>query len=72
MNLSTRYLGLELKHPIVASPSPLTRDMDGIRKLLDAGAAAVVVASVFEEQVEVFLHEGMIENAAVEARLLRL
>ncbi|MFW2392541.1 MAG: dihydroorotate dehydrogenase-like protein [Methyloceanibacter sp.] len=51
MNLSTRYLGLELKHPIVASPSPLTRDMDGIRKLLDAGAAAIVVASVFEEQV---------------------
>jgi len=51
MDLSTRYLGFELKHPIVASPSPLTRDMDGIRRLLDAGAAAIVMASVFEEQV---------------------
>lgn len=51
MDLSTRYLGLELKHPIVASPSPLTRDIDGIRQLLDAGAAAIVMASVFEQQV---------------------
>ena len=51
MDLSTRYLGLELKHPIVASASPLTADIDGIRRLLDAGAAAVVMASVFEEQV---------------------
>jgi dihydroorotate dehydrogenase (fumarate) len=51
MDLSTRYLGFELKHPIVASPSPLTRDIDGIRQLVDAGAAAIVMASVFEEQV---------------------
>jgi dihydroorotate dehydrogenase (fumarate) len=51
MDLSTRYLGLELKHPIVASPSPLTRDIDGIGRLMDAGAAAIVMASVFEEQV---------------------
>jgi len=51
MDLSTRYLGLELTHPIVASPSPLTRDIDGIRRLIDAGAAAIVMASVFEEQV---------------------
>ena len=51
MDLSTRYLGLELKHPIVASASPLTADIDGICRLLDAGAAAVVMASVFEEQV---------------------
>jgi dihydroorotate dehydrogenase (fumarate) len=52
MDLSTSYLGFELKHPVVASPSPLTRDIDGIRKLLDAGAAAIVMASVFEQQVD--------------------
>ena len=51
MDLSTSYLGVELKHPVVASASPLTRDIDGIRRLMDAGAAAVVMASVFEEQV---------------------
>jgi dihydroorotate dehydrogenase (fumarate) len=51
MDLSARYLGLDLKHPIVASPSPLTRDIDGIHQLMDAGAAAIVMASVFEEQV---------------------
>jgi dihydroorotate dehydrogenase (fumarate) len=51
MDLRTRYLGLELNHPIVASPSPLTRDIDGINQLIDAGAAAIVVASVFEEDI---------------------
>lgn len=62
MDLSTRYLGLELKHPIVASASPLTADIDGICRLLDAGAAAVVMASVFEEQVAAdsgVLEEGL-------------
>jgi dihydroorotate dehydrogenase (fumarate) len=51
MDLSTKYLGLELKHPIIASASPLTSTLDGIRALEDAGAAAVVMASLFEEQV---------------------
>jgi dihydroorotate dehydrogenase (fumarate) len=51
MDLSTRYLGMELKHPIIASASPLTATLDGIRALEDAGAAAVVMASLFEEQV---------------------
>ncbi len=51
MDLSTRYLGLELKHPIIASASPLTRDIDGIRKLLDSEVAAIVMASVFEEDI---------------------
>jgi dihydroorotate dehydrogenase (fumarate) len=51
MNLATRYLGLELEHPIVASASPLTSTVDGIRALEDAGAAAVVMPSLFEEQV---------------------
>jgi len=51
MDLGTRYLGFQLKHPVVASASPLTRDIDGIRRLIDAGAAAIVMGSVFEEQV---------------------
>jgi dihydroorotate dehydrogenase (fumarate) len=51
MDLSTTYLGLELEHPIVASSSPLTSSIDGIRRLADAGAAAIVMASVYEEEV---------------------
>lgn len=51
MNLSTKYLGLELKNPLVVSASPLSKDLDGIRKLEDAGAGAVVLFSLFEEQI---------------------
>jgi dihydroorotate dehydrogenase (fumarate) len=51
MDLSSNYLGLELKHPIVASASPLTADLDGMLRLADAGAAAIVMASIYEEQV---------------------
>jgi dihydroorotate dehydrogenase (fumarate) len=51
MNLSTTYLGLRLAHPIIASASPLTSTVDGIRALEDAGAAAVVMPSLFEEQI---------------------
>ena len=51
MKLATRYLGLQLAHPIVASASPLTATLDGMRRLEDAGAAAVVMASLFEEQI---------------------
>jgi len=51
MDLSSRYLGLALKHPVVASASPLTSTLDGIRRLEDAGAAAVVMSSVYEEQI---------------------
>ena len=51
MDLSTEYLGIELAHPIVASPCPLTGALDGIRELEDAGAAAVVMPSLFEEQL---------------------
>jgi dihydroorotate dehydrogenase (fumarate) len=50
-DLSTKYMGIDLKHPIVASASPLSRTIDGIRALEDAGAAAVVLYSIFEEQV---------------------
>src|SRR5262245_40092909 len=51
MKLATRYLGLQLAHPIVASASPLTSTLDGMRRLEDAGAAAVVMASLYEEQI---------------------
>jgi len=50
-HLASRYLGLELAHPIIASASPLTASFDGMRRLEDARAAAVVMASLFEEQV---------------------
>jgi dihydroorotate dehydrogenase (fumarate) len=51
MNLTTNYLGLLLKNPIVASSSPLSRNVDSIRRLEDAGAAGVVMYSLFEEQI---------------------
>src|SRR5215831_1951692 len=51
MNLVTRYLGLRLAHPIVAAASPLTSTLDGMRQLEDAGAAAVVMSSLYEEQI---------------------
>lgn len=51
MDLRTTYLGLELKNPIVASSSPVTYTVEGIKKLADAGAGAVVMHSLFEEQI---------------------
>ena len=50
-DLATDYLGLRLAGPLVASSSPLTRELDGLRRLEDAGAAAVVLPSIFEEQI---------------------
>jgi dihydroorotate dehydrogenase (fumarate) len=50
-DLGTRYLGLELKNPLVVAASPLTRRLDSMQRLEDAGAAAVVLPSLFEEQV---------------------
>ncbi|HKH89104.1 MAG TPA: dihydroorotate dehydrogenase-like protein, partial [Acidimicrobiales bacterium] len=51
VDLSTRYLGLELRSPLVASPSPLTRDPDSAARLVEAGAAALVLPSLFEEEI---------------------
>jgi dihydroorotate dehydrogenase (fumarate) len=51
IDLSTSYLGLNLATPLVASASPLSRDLDGVRRLEDAGASAVVLYSLFEEQL---------------------
>ena len=53
IDLSTTYLGLSLKNPLVASASPLSEDLENIRRLEDAGAAAVVMHSLFEEQINV-------------------
>jgi len=55
-NLSTTYLGLNLKNPVVASASPITKKLDGFKKLEDAGASAVVMYSLFEEQIT---HESL-------------
>jgi dihydroorotate dehydrogenase (fumarate) len=51
MDLRTKYLGLDLKHPVIASASPLSKTLDGIKRLEDAGASAVVLFSLFEEQL---------------------
>ena len=62
MDLSTAYLGLALRNPLVASPSPLSNTADGVRRLADAGVGAVVLYSLFEEQV--------LQEAAENARLV--
>jgi dihydroorotate dehydrogenase (fumarate) len=51
MDLTTSYLGLSLKNPIVPSASPLSHTLDGMRRLEDAGASAIVMYSLFEEQI---------------------
>ncbi len=51
VDLRTQYLGLELKNPLVASACPLTESFDNQRRLEDAGAAAIVMPSLFEEQI---------------------
>lgn len=52
MDLSTTYLGLALPHPVLAGASPLSDTLEGIGRLEEAGAAAVVLSSLFEEQIE--------------------
>ena len=52
MDLRTTYMGMELKHPIVASASPLSGSVANIKRLEDAGASAVVMFSLFEEQLK--------------------
>jgi dihydroorotate dehydrogenase (fumarate) len=51
IDLTTKYLGLKLRTPLVASASPLSQDIDNIRRLEDVGASAVVLSSLFEEQL---------------------
>jgi dihydroorotate dehydrogenase (fumarate) len=52
MDLTTKYLGLTLKNPLVVSASPLSENLGNIKKMEHAGAAAVVLLSLFEEQIE--------------------
>ena len=51
MDLTTNYLGLKLRSPLVVSASPMSEDVDNIKRMADAGAAAVVLYSLFEEQL---------------------
>jgi dihydroorotate dehydrogenase (fumarate) len=51
MDLTTDYMGLALRNPLVASPSPLSKTVDGVRSLADAGVGAIVLYSLFEEQL---------------------
>jgi dihydroorotate dehydrogenase (fumarate) len=55
-NLSTTYLGLKLKNPLVASASPLSKKIDKAKKLEEAGVSAIVMYSLFEEQI---IHESL-------------
>src|SRR6185436_1763262 len=61
MDLSTTYLGLDLPHPFMPGASPLVDDLDTVKRLEDAGASAIVMHSLFEEQIareqiSTFLH----------------
>jgi len=51
VDLSSTYLGMRLKHPFMVGASPLSADIDGVRRLEDAGTAAIVLHSLFEEQI---------------------
>ncbi|HET9496574.1 MAG TPA: dihydroorotate dehydrogenase-like protein [Chloroflexia bacterium] len=57
MKLDTTYLGLELRTPLVPSASPMSEDVDNIKRMEDAGASAVVLHSLFEEQIEKERHD---------------
>jgi dihydroorotate dehydrogenase (fumarate) len=56
VNLTTTYLGLKLKNPLVASPSPLSEKVENVKRMEEAGIAAVVMYSLFEEQI---IHESL-------------
>ena len=64
VDLRTRYLGLELASPLVASSSPLTGDVEGARRLAEAGVGAIVLPSLFEEEI---LHEELQLTQSLEA-----
>ena len=51
MDLTTDYMGLSLRNPLVASASPISLTADGVRRMADAGIGAVVLYSLFEEQL---------------------
>jgi dihydroorotate dehydrogenase (fumarate) len=57
MDLTTNYMGINLKNPVVPSASPLSENLDNIRRMEDAGASAVVMYSLFEEQITLESHQ---------------
>ena len=57
MELTTTHLGLELKNPLIASASPLTASLDSIKRLEDNGIAAVIMHSLFEEEINHEIHQ---------------
>lgn len=72
MNLETSYLGLKLPHPIMPGASPMVDNLDTVRQLEDAGAAAIVMHSLFEEQLirdqeAAFQHEAAMAESFAEA-----
>jgi dihydroorotate dehydrogenase (fumarate) len=72
MDLSTTYLGLKLRHPFMPGASPLTDDLDTVKRMEDAGAAAIVMRSLFEEQIvreemHTFLHTDLHGESFAEA-----
>lgn len=56
-DLTTNYLGIKLRNPLVVSPSPLCDNIDNIKRMEDRGASAVVLHSLFEEQITLLSHE---------------
>ena len=73
MDLSTTYLGFALPHPFLPGASPLADDLDMVRRLEDAGAAAIVLRSLFEEQIaqeQLYTHGRLLatEESHAEAR----
>ena len=67
MDLTTTYLGLELPHPLMPGASPLVDDLGMVRRLEDAGAAAIVMHSLFEEQILVEQHEAFLFESNAES-----
>jgi dihydroorotate dehydrogenase (fumarate) len=73
MDLSTTYLGLDLPHPLIPGASPLAYDLGSVKRLEDAGAAAIVMPSLFEEQVlreQLATHDSIVTHAETFAEAL--
>ncbi len=64
MDLSTKYMGIEMSHPLMVGASPLAYDLSTVKRLEDAGASAIVMPSLFEEQI---LREQLATNASLMA-----
>ena len=64
MDLSTTYLGMKLPHPLIPGASPLADDLDGVKRLEDAGAPMITLRSLFEEQL---VHEQFAAHSGIDA-----